>query len=65
MARKGFDRGHVFTIVQTAIRSDLLTPDMFVEVDRGILTAAVPTELLPWLDKPTILPITIPPNGKP
>jgi hypothetical protein len=64
LARRAFDRGRVFTIVQTSIRSNLLSPDMFVEVDRGIQTVAIPSHLLPMLTKPNVLPITVPPAGQ-
>jgi hypothetical protein len=59
MASNAFGDGP-YTIVQTSIGADLITPEMSVVVDRGIPTVVVPTEVLPELSPPTILPITVP-----
>jgi len=45
-----------FTIVNTSIPTSSITPEMMVIVDRGIPTIVVPTELLPTLSPPVVLP---------
>jgi RHS repeat-associated protein len=45
-----------FTIVSTSIPTSSITPEMTVIVDRGISTIVVPTELLPTLSPPVVLP---------
>jgi hypothetical protein len=45
-----------YTTVRTSMPNSLITPDMFVDVDRGIRTIVVPTEVLPSLSSPVVLP---------
>jgi hypothetical protein len=56
-----------YTTVRTSIPNSLITPDMLVDVDRGIRTIVVPTEALPSLSSPVVLPTMSrlsPPIGK-
>lgn len=45
-----------YTLIQTSIPEELITPGMTVSVDRGIKAITVPTALLPELEPPIILP---------
>jgi RHS repeat-associated protein len=45
-----------FSFVQTSIPTSSITSEMSVTVDRGIQTVVVPTEQLPGLSTPVILP---------
>lgn len=56
-AAKAFGDGP-FTIVQSSIPTSAITTEMQVVVDGGIQTVVVPTELLPKMSQPIILPST-------
>ena len=43
-----------YTLVESSIPSEFLTPDMRVNVDRGIDTYVIPNDLLPYLNPPVI-----------
>jgi hypothetical protein len=53
---KAWPQEGAYTLIQTSIPEQLITPVMTVSVDRGIKTITVPTALLSELTPPLILP---------
>jgi len=54
-----------YVIIKTEVPAHLVTPEMRAVVDRGIQTVVVPTEVLPHMARPVVVPTPAAPVPKP